>query len=72
MSSHDLQKHLNQRVTIRLQNFPGTIPGVVKLVDGTTLTLRRLVTVPGRDTIQGEDVEIDCQNIISILPEKWQ
>ena len=72
MSYHDLQKHLNQRVRIRVENSPGTIPGVLKLVDGKTITLRRLVVVAGSDILQSKDVEIDCKNIISILPEKWQ
>jgi hypothetical protein len=72
MSYHDLRKHLNQRVIIRVYNVPGSIPGVVKLVDAKTITLRRLVAVDGRDMLRSEDLEIDCESIISVLPEKWQ
>lgn len=72
MLSYDLQKHLNQRVNIRVKSSPGSIPGVVKLVDGSTLKLRTLVTVPGRESLRSEEIYIPCDRIISISPEKWQ
>jgi hypothetical protein len=71
MSSYDLRKHLNQRVTIRVQNVAVPIPGVVKFVDGVTLTLRRLVPA-GQDLLQSEEIEIPCTEIVSISPDKWQ
>ena len=71
MSSYDLRKHLNQRVTLRVHNVAIGIPGVVKFVDNGTLTLRRLVPA-GSDALQSEEVEIPCAEIVSISPDKWQ
>jgi hypothetical protein len=72
MSSCDLLKHLNQRVKIRVQSSPGFIPGVVKFVEGTTLKLRTFISVPGRLQLRSEEIDIPCDRIVSILPEKWQ
>jgi len=72
MSSYDLRKHLNQRVSIRMQNKPGAMLGVVKFIDGTSLRLWTLVSPPGRDILQSKVLEIPCERIVSILPDKWQ
>jgi hypothetical protein len=72
MSFYDLRKHLNQRVKIRVQSSPRAIMGVVKVVDGSSLKLRTFVTVPGRLQLRSEEIDIPCDRIISILPEKWQ
>lgn len=70
MSTNDLQKHLNHRVCIRVQNIERTLPGFVKLVDGSTLTLQTVVA--GKDTLQCEDTRIPCEEIVSILFDEWR
>ncbi len=72
MSSHDLKKHLNQRVKIRVQSSPQLIPGVVQFVDATTLKLRTFVSVPDRLQLRSEEIDIPCDRIVSVLPEQWQ
>ena len=72
MSTYDLRKHLNQRVNVRILTSPAIIPGVVKQVDATTVKLRTFVTVPGRLQLRSQEIEIPCDRISSIQPEKWQ
>ena len=71
MQAHQLRQHLHQRVTLHVQNVPGPIPGIVKWVDHSMLTLRRLVSAPP-NALRSEEIDIPCVEIHSIAPEKWQ
>jgi len=70
MCIKNLQQHLNQRVRVRLQNVENTVPGVVRRLDGTTLTLRVLTERAGRMRI--EEKTIPCSAIVSVLFDDWR
>ena len=69
MPARDLLKHLNQRVNVKVDSYPETFRGVVKLIDDSMLTLR---TFPTGHRLRSEEIDIPCDLIISVQPEKWQ